>query len=164
MTAKKVSKAGKQTVWNGRTYDSQFEAEVAKTLSHRVVYCGGDYRENPNFVAIKYIGSEGETRYYVPDFRVVGALHKSTFVEAKGNLDRRSRQHLEAAVKADHKVGVVFISQAAANQGIWPKAEVTKAAWLESRGIPSVFGADQALSLLNALSAVELPHMLEVLK
>lgn len=150
MSVKKVSKAGKKTIWNRQQYDSQFEAEVARTLSHRVVYSGGDYRENPNFVAIKYIGSEGETRYYVPDFRVVGSA--STFVEAKGNLCRRSRQHLEAAIKAGHKVGVVFISKPAANQGIWPKAEVTKAAWLESRGIPYVFGADQALSLLEMLA------------
>ncbi len=151
---KPVNKTGKKTTWNGQQYDSQFEAEVAKALSHRVVYCGGDYRENPNFVAIKHIGSEGETRFYVPDFRVVGSA--STFCEAKGNLCRRSRQHLEAAVKAGHKVGVVFINESAANQGIWPKAEVTKAAWLESRGIPYVFGADQALKLLEVLTSVEM--------
>lgn len=149
---KTLSKASKKTTWNGQQYDSQFEAEVAKALSHRVVYCGGSYQENPNFIAIKYVGSEGEPRWYVPDFRVIGSA--STFAEAKGNLDRRSRQHLEAAVKLGNKVGVVLISEEAGKQGLWPKAEVTKAAWLESRGIPYVYGADQALLLLQMLTGV----------
>lgn len=147
---KTVSRAGKKTAWNGQAYDSQFEAEVAKALGHLVVYCGGNYHENPNFKAIHYLGLEGEDRWYVPDFRVVGCA-KSTFIEAKGNLCRRSRQHLEACVKAGHKVGVCFVSEAAANQGLWPKAPVSKAAWLESRCIPYVFGADQALKLLESL-------------
>lgn len=151
--SKTVSRAGKKTTWNAQEYDSIFEAEVAKALKDKVVYCGGDYRANSNFIAIKYIGTEGETRYYVPDFRVIGSA--STFCEAKGNLCRRSRQHLEAAVKAGNKVGVVFISESAANQGIFPKSEITKAAWLESRGIPYVFGADQALKLLEVLKSVE---------
>jgi hypothetical protein len=150
---KTVSKAGKKTTWNGQQYDSQFEAEVAKALSHRVIYCGGSYQENPNFIAIKYVGSEGEPRWYVPDLRVVGSA--STFIEVKGNLDRRSRQHLEAAVKAGNKVGVVLISEEAGKQSIWPKAQVTKAAWLEGRGIPFVYGADQAMKLLEVLTSVE---------
>lgn len=150
---KTVSRAGKKTTWNGQEYDSQFEAEVAKALKDKVVYCGGDYRANSNFTAIKYIGTEGETRYYVPDFRVIGSA--STFVEAKGNLCRRSRQHLEAAVKAGNKVGVVFISESAGQQGIWPKSDITKAMWLESREISFVYGADQALQLLEVLKSME---------
>ena len=149
MTSKKVSRAGKKTMFNGQLYDSQFEALVAEKLGNRVVYCGGDYRENPNFTAISYLGLEGEKCWYVPDFKVVGSA--STFAEAKGNLCRRSRQHLEAAIKAGHKVGVVFISEAAAKAGIWPQSPISKAAWLESRGIPYVFGADLSLSLLEVL-------------
>jgi hypothetical protein len=148
---KQVSnKTGVKTTWRGKEYDSIFEADVAKALGDKVVYCGGFYLDNENFFSIKYKGLEGEDRWYVPDFRVVGAA-TSTFIEAKGNLCRRSRQHLEACIAAGHTVGVCFINEAAAKQGIWPKAPVSKAVWLENRDIPYVFGAKQALTLLEGL-------------
>ncbi len=147
-------------------YDSQFEAQVSLALKDRVKYLGGhSYNKqiaingcfvnrpaNKHHRKITCIDKQGKVFRTTPDFEI---LEKpDVFIEAKGNLDKRSRRNIEGLLRLGYTIGVVFISERAANTPIWTGAKVTKSQWLSSRCVPFVTEATKAPSLIPELLAL----------
>lgn len=152
--------------FNDLIYDSQHEAEVSKALKNAVRYLGGyPYSKetaicgklvlrpaNENYRKIVCIDKQGKVFRTIPDFEL---LEKpDVFIEAKGNLDKRSRRNIEGLLRLGYTIGVVFISERAANTPIWTGAKVTKSQWLSSRCVPFVTEAANAPLLIPELLAL----------
>jgi len=149
--------------YNDVIYDSQLEAAVSQNLKDSVRYRGGSTRDqlvivsgkavvrpkNRCFRKIQCIDKKGKVFYTIPDFELVQKA--DIFIEAKGNLDHRSRRNIEGLLMLGYKIGVVFVSEAAAEQPLWKGANKTKGDWLRTRGVCFVYGADKATELLEAL-------------
>jgi hypothetical protein len=149
--------------YNDVIYDSQLEAAVSQNLKDSVRYRGGSTRDqlvivageavlrpkNPSFRKIQCIDKKGKVFYTIPDFELV--QRADIFIEAKGNLDHRSRRNIEGLLTLGYKIAIVFVSESASKQPLWKGANNTKGDWLRTRGIPYVFGADKATELLEQL-------------
>lgn len=164
MGKKSISKSSIPTYgFNDLIYDSQHEAATSLSLGKSVKYLGGSAKvttvaiagllvkrpPNPNYRSISCIDRYGKVFRTVPDFELVS--HSNIFIEAKGNLDRRSRRNIDGLLSHGYNIGIVFVSESAANQKLWSGAEMTKAQWLKSRNIPYVTAANQADKLMNVL-------------
>lgn len=164
MGKKTTSKASIPTYgFNGLIYDSQHEAATSLSLRNLVKYLGGSPRKtkvaiagqlvnrpiNINYRSITCIDKYGKVFKTVPDFELLS--HPNIFIEAKGNLDRRSRRNIDGLLSLGFHIGVVFVSERAANQKLWTGAEWTKAQWLNHRNIPYVTKASDANKLINIL-------------
>lgn len=136
--------------FGGLTYDSALEASVSCVLKGKVKPIGGHHIQCE--FTIKYKDEKGAQKWYVPDFELIS--RQGVFVEAKGNLDRRSRCHIDAALRQGFRLGVVFPSEKAANQPLWPQATSTKGDWLTSRGIPYVTTPQDSLKLVAILESI----------
>lgn len=149
--------------FNDVIFDSRLEAAVSQNLKDAVRYRGGSTRDqlvildgeavmrpkNPCFRKIQCIDKKGKVFYTIPDFELV--QRADIFIEAKGNLDLRSRRNIEGLLMLGYSIGIVFVSESASKQPLWKGANKTKADWLRTRGIPFVFGADKAIELLEQL-------------
>lgn len=149
--------------YNGVIYDSRLEADVSLNLKDAVRYRGGSTRDqlvivageavlrrkNPCFKKIQCVDKKGRLFYTIPDFELVQKAE--IFIEAKGNLDLRSRRNIEGLLTLGYKIGIVFVSESASKQPLWKGANNTKGDWLRTRGIPFVFCADKATELLDIL-------------
>lgn len=149
--------------FNDVIYDSRLEAAVSQNLKDQVRYRGGSTRDqfvlldgasvirrkNPCFRKIQCIDKKGKLFNTIPDFELV--QRADIFIEAKGNLDHRSRRNIEGLLALGYKIGIVFVSESALRQPLWKGANKTKGEWLRTRGIPFVFGADKAMELLDQL-------------
>lgn len=164
MGNKFVSKTSIPTYgFNDLIYDSQHEASTSYSLGSHVKYLGGSSRKttvaiagqlvnrpaNPNYRCITCIDKHGKVFRTIPDFELLS--HPNIFIEAKGNLDRRSRRNIDGLLSLGFDIGVVFVSERAANQKLWTGAEWTKAQWLNQRNIPYVTSAKEAKKLINKL-------------
>lgn len=164
MGTKSVTKTSIPTYgFNDLIYDSQHEASTSFALGNAVKYLGGSSRKttiamagqlvrrpaNINYRSITCIDRYGKIFKTIPDFELVS--HQDVFIEAKGNLDRRSRRNIDGLLNLGFHVGVVFVSERAENQKLWSGAEMTKAQWLKSRNVPYVTNANQAKMLINIL-------------
>lgn len=164
MGKKPTSKASIPTYgFNGLIYDSQHEAATSQSLRNLVKYLGGSPRKttvaiagqlvnrpiNPHYRSITCTDKFGKFFKTVPDFELLS--HPNIFIEAKGNLDRRSRRNIDGLLSLGFDIGVVFVSERAANQKLWTGAEWTKAQWLNQRNIPYVTTANEAKKLINKL-------------
>lgn len=152
--------------FNDLIYDSQHEAEVSLALKDSVKYLGGNsYSKtiamngylvtrpaNNHHRKISCIDKKGIVFRTIPDFELVERA--DVFIEAKGNLDDRSRRCIDGLLRLDYSIGVVFISERAANTPIWKGAKVSKAQWLSSRCVPFVTEADKAPLLIPQLLAL----------
>ncbi len=149
--------------FNELIYDSQHEAATSLSLGNAVKYLGGSTKittiaiagllvkrpPNPNYRSISCIDRYGKVFRTIPDFELV--THSNIFIEAKGNLDRRSRRNIDGLLSHGYQIGIVFVSEAAAKQKLWSGADITKAEWLRNRNIPYVTAANQAHKLINIL-------------
>ena len=149
--------------FNDLIYDSQHEAEVSLALKDSVKYLGGNsYSKqiamngylvtrpaNKHHRKISCIDKKGIVFKTIPDFELLGRA--DIFIEAKGNLDERSRRNIDGLLRLGYSIGVVFISERAANTPIWKGANVTKAQWLSSRCVPFVTEAAKARLLIPRL-------------
>lgn len=168
MGKKPTSKASIPTYgFNGLIYDSQHEAATSYSLGSHVKYLGGHSRNtivaiagqlvqrpaNPNYRCITCIDKHGKVFRTIPDFELLS--HQDIFIEAKGNLDKRSRRNIDGLLRLGFDIGVVFVSERAANQKLWSGAEMTKAQWLNQRGIPYVTSANDASKLVNKLIEIK---------
>jgi len=164
MGKKSISKSSIPTYgFNDLIYDSQHEAAASLSLGKAVKYLGGSAKAttvaiagllvkrppNPNYRSITCIDKFGKVFKTIPDFELVS--HQNIFIEAKGNLDRRSRRNIDGLLSHGYQIGIVFVSESAANQKLWSGAELTKAQWLGSRNIPYVTAANKAHKLINIL-------------
>lgn len=164
MGKKASSKASIPTYgFSGLIYDSQHEAATSLSLGNLVKYLGGSPQKttvaiagqlvnrpaNPHYRSITCINKYGKVFKTVPDFELFS--HPDIFIEAKGNLDRRSRRNIDGLLSLGFHIGVVFVSERAANQKLWTGAERTKAQWLNQRNIPYVTRASDANKLINKL-------------
>lgn len=152
--------------FNDLIYDSQLEAEVSLALKDTVKYLGGNsYSKqmavngylvlrpaNKHHRKINCIDKKGVVFKTIPDFEL--NAKEDVFIEAKGNLDKRSRRNIEGLLKLGYSIGVVFINERAANTPIWTGAKVTKAQWLSSRCVPFVTEAAKAPLLIPELLAL----------
>jgi hypothetical protein len=152
--------------FNDLIYDSQHEAEVSLALRDSVKYLGGNsYSKqiamngylvtrpaNKHHRKISCIDKKGIVFKTIPDFELTERT--DVFIEAKGNLDERSRRNIDGLLRLGYTIGVVFISERAANTPIWKGAEVTKAQWLSSRCVPFVTVAAKAPLLIPELLAL----------
>lgn len=152
--------------FNDLIYDSQHEAEVSLALKDSVKYLGGNsYSKtiamngylvtrpaNKHHRKISCIDKKGMVFKTIPDFEINDRA--DVFIEAKGNLDERSRRNIDGLLRLDYSIGVVFISERAANTPIWKGAKVTKAQWLSSRCVPYVTEAAKAPLLIPQLLAL----------
>ncbi len=129
-------------------FDSELEAAISMILQDRIKPLGG-YHHGQVELTIKYLGKDGATRWYVPDWQVVG--HPKVLIEAKAKLDARSRNHLKAAREQGYQIGIVFPNQRASELPLFPKAELSMGGWLEVHAIPYVTSPEQSLELLNSL-------------
>lgn len=147
-------------------YDSQFEAQVSLVLKDSVKYLGGhSYSKqiaingclvnrpaNKHHRKITCVDKQGKVFRTIPDFEL---LEKpDVFIEAKGNLDERSRRNIEGLLRLGYTIGVVFINERAANTPIWTGAKVSKSQWLSSRCVPFVTEANKAPLLVPELLAL----------
>lgn len=149
--------------YNSVIYDSCLEAEVSQNLKDSVRYRGGSTRDqlvlldgvsvirrkNPYFRKIQCVDKKGKVFYTIPDFELM--QRADIFIEAKGNLDHRSRRNIERLLTLGYRIGIVFVSESASKQPLWKGANNTKGDWLRTRGIPFVFGSDKATELLEQL-------------
>lgn len=152
--------------FNGLIYDSQHEAAVSLALKDSVKYLGGHSYSKQIAVngylvvrpANKYhrkivcIDKKGIVFRTIPDFELIE--RPDVFIEAKGNLDERSRRNIEGLLRLGYSIGVVFINERAANTPIWTGAKVSKAQWLSSRCVPFVTQAAKAPLLIPELLAL----------
>jgi hypothetical protein len=152
--------------FNDLIYDSQHEAEVSIALKDSVRYLGGNsYSKNiaingylvvrpanKHHRKISCIDKKGIVIKTIPDFELVERA--DVFIEAKGNLDERSRRNIDGLLRLGYSIGVVFISERAANTPIWRGAQVTKAQWLSSHCVPFVTEAAKAPLLIPQLLAL----------
>lgn len=152
--------------FNGLIYDSQHEATVSLALKDSVKYLGGNsYSKkiaingylvvrpaNKHHRKISCLDRKGKVFRTIPDFELIE--RPDVFIEAKGNLDDRSRRNIEGLLRLDYSIGVVFISERAANASIWKGSPVTKAQWLSSRCVPFVTEAAKAPLLIPELLAL----------
>jgi hypothetical protein len=136
--------------FSGLTYDSALEASVSCVLKDKVKPHGG-YHFKSGF-AIKYQDQQGKPQRFIPDFEL--SSRKGVFIEAKGNLDRRSRSHIGAALAQGYRLGVVFPSEKAAALPLWPSAYSSKGDWLNTRGIPFVTNPKDSLALYKTLEKI----------
>ncbi len=149
--------------FNDLIYDSQHEAEVSLALKDSVKYLGGNsYSKqiamngylvtrpaNKHYRKISCIDKKGIVFNTIPDFELIEQA--DVFIEAKGNLDKRSRRCIEGLLRLGYTIGVVFISERAANTPIWKGHKVSKAQWLSSRCVPFVTEAAKAPLLIPQL-------------
>lgn len=147
-------------------YDSQHEAKVSLALEDSVKYLGGNsYSKtiamngylvtrpaNKHHRKITCIDKKGIVFRTVPDFELIERA--DVFIEAKGNLDKRSQRCIEGLLKLGYTIGVVFVSERAANSPIFPGAKVSKAKWLSSHCVPFVTEAAKAPLLIPELLAL----------
>lgn len=147
-------------------YDSQHEAEVSLALKDSVKYLGGNsYSKqiamngylvtrpaNKHYRKISCIDKKGIVFNTIPDFELIERA--DVFIEAKGNLDDRSRRCIDGLLRLGYSIGVVFINERAANTPIWSGSPVTKAKWLSSRCVPFVTEAAKAPLLIPELLAL----------
>lgn len=152
--------------FNDLIYDSQHEAEVSLALKDSVRYLGGNsYSKNiaingylvvrpanQHHRKINCIDKKGIVFRTIPDFELIDRA--DVFIEAKGNLDKRSRRCIDGLLQLGYSIGVVFINERAANVPLWKGAEVTKAQWLNSRCVPFVTEAAKAPLLIPELLAL----------
>ncbi len=152
--------------FNDLIYDSQHEAKVSLALKDSVKYLGGNsYSKtiamngylvtrpaNKHQRKISCIDKKGMVFKTIPDFELIDRA--DVFIEAKGNLDERSRRNIDGLLRLDYSIGVVFISERAANTPIWKGAKVSKAQWLSSRCVPFVTEAAKAPLLIPQLLAL----------
>lgn len=149
--------------FNDLIYDSQHEAAVSLALKDRVKYLGGNsYSKqiavngylvvrpaNKHHRKITCIDKKGIVFRTTPDFELIE--RPDVFIEAKGNLDVRSRRNIEGLLRLGYSIGVVFVSKRAADSAIFPGAEVSKAQWLSSHCVPFVTEAAKAPLLIPEL-------------
>ena len=152
--------------FNSLIYDSQHEAEVSIALKDSVKYLGGNsYSKqiamngylvtrpaNKHYRKISCIDKKGIVFKTIPDFELIDRA--DVFIEAKGNLDKRSRRCIDGLLKLGYTIGVVFVSKRAADSAIFPGADVSKAQWLRSRCVPFVTEAAKAPLLIPQLLAL----------
>lgn len=152
--------------FNGLIYDSQHEADVSLALKDSVKYLGGNsYSKNiaingylvtrptnKHHRKITCIDKKGIVFRTVPDFELIERA--GVFIEAKGNLDKRSQRCIDGLLKLGYTIGVVFVSERAANSPLFPGAKVSKAKWLSSHCVPFVTEADKAPLLIPELLAI----------
>ena len=152
--------------FQGVIYDSQLEAATSLILGDKVTYLGGKNTNtlvrigghpvirpaNPNHRFIRYT-HKSKTYYTTPDFKIDG--EDSLFIESKGNLDLRSRRNVEGLLSRGFLVGIVFPSEQAANQPLFPSANCTKAEWLIRRGLPYVSNPKEAAILIAELKHIK---------
>lgn len=152
--------------FNGLIYDSQHEAEVSIALKDSVRYLGGyTYSKqiamdsylvvrpaNKHHRKISCIDKKGVVFRTIPDFELIDRV--DVFIEAKGNLDERSRRNIDGLLSLGYTIGIVFVSERAANTPIWKGAKVSKAQWLSSRCVPFVTEAAKAPLLIPELLAL----------
>ncbi|TXH91121.1 MAG: hypothetical protein E6Q71_03100 [Pseudomonas sp.] len=129
-------------------FDSELEAAISIVLKDRVTPLGGHHHGQVE-LTIKYLGKDGATRWYVPDWQVVG--HPKVLIEAKARVDARSRNHLKAAREQGYQIGIVFPNQRASELPLFPNAELSMGQWLDAHGIRYVTCPEQSLQLLNNL-------------
>lgn len=152
--------------FNDLIYDSQHEAKVSSALKDSVKYLGGNsYSKtiamngclvtrpaNKHHRKISCIDKKGIVFKTVPDFELIDRA--DVFIEAKGNLDKRSQRCIDGLLKLGYTIGVVFVSERAANSPIFPGAKVSKANWLNSHCVPFVTEAYKAPLLIPELLAL----------
>jgi hypothetical protein len=152
--------------FQGVIYDSQLEAATSLILGDKVTYLGGKNTNtlvrigghpvirpaNPNHRYIRYT-QKNKVYYTTPDFKING--EDSLFIEAKGNLDLRSRINIGGLLSRGFLVGIVFPSERAANQPLFPGASCTKAEWLIKRGVPYVTCPKAAILLIAELQHIK---------
>ena len=144
----------------GLIYDSVLEAKVSEVLGDKVLYRGGNPYDTKVLLGGKLVDRpanqyfkklvvqyQGKTWHTIPDFQIKGA--KGCYIEAKGNLDKRSRLNIAGMLNVGRCIGVVFISEAAALQPLWPGCQVSKAQWLQNRGVPFVCDPSEAGTLIE---------------
>jgi hypothetical protein len=164
MGKKSISKSSIPTYgFKGLIYDSEHEAMTSLILGDSVKYLGGSPKRttvaiagqlvhrppNPNHRSISCIDKYGNVFKTIPDFELV--KHPNIFIEAKGNLDKRSRRNIEGLLRHGFEIGVVFVSEKAANQKLWTGANITKGQWLKNKNIPYVTNASDAQKLIQLL-------------
>jgi len=152
--------------FNDLIYDSQHEAKVSLALKDSVKYLGGNsYSKtiaingylvtrpaNKHHRKITCIDKKGIVFRTIPDFELTERA--DVFIEAKGNLNKRSQKCIDGLLKLGYTIGVVFVSERAANSAIFPGAKVSKAQWLSSRCVPFVIEAAKAPLLVPQLLAL----------
>ena len=152
--------------FNGLIYDSQHEAAVSFAPKDSVKYLGGNFYSkriaidgylvvrpaNKHHRKIVCIDRKGIVFRTIPDFELIE--RPNVFIEAKGNLDRRSQRCIEALLRLGYTIGVVFINERAANAPLWPGAPVSKAQWLRNNCVPFVTEASKAPTLIPELLAL----------
>lgn len=132
----------------GRLFDSALEADISRVLADRVTPLGG-HQHGQFELAIKYQGLNGKDCWYVPDFGVAG--HPEVLIEGKARVDKRSRDHLKAALQQGYRVGVVFPNERASTLPLFKGANLSMGQWLEAHGIRYVTTPNESAALLQQL-------------
>jgi hypothetical protein len=134
--------------FKGHIFDSQLEADVSWVLGEQATPLGG-YQHGQIKLAIKYQTPNGKECWYVPDFGVTG--HAKLLIESKARVDKRSRDHLEAALRQGYRIGVVFPNPRASTLPLFKGAHMSMGQWLEAHGIRYVTSPSESPALLQQL-------------